>query len=394
MDKMIILQSDLKKRQATDIEQEELDRRTQADEPLFDTEPEVETQPEVEKEEVVEEAEEIVEEEEEVKEEETPEEEVVEETVEEVEEKAVVEEPSENILEAQITEYATEKNIDVEEARKVIEGEHAIAEKYGKDPLKLARAYRERQSMADKDKAEASAEVERVNAQNDAYARELEKARFDVQMSGDFKIEEFSKDVNGKPYTREDVVNSYRKAYPSMTAESEDDAVYDMAKRDMLSSMRSEAKANMAKQEGAVTKRKVELLETLSDDVKPFIADIKNIVDKYPAEGLLQMKDLEDVSRWARGNKANIESIEKEAEERGYKRAMESKKILGEKKTPTGQPKVKTKIKDVSLTDKQKEEALNMFERDPISEEKKYEHYKEILDHDKAFRASLNKKEA
>ena len=68
MDKMIILQSDLKKRQATDIEQEELDRRTQADEPLFDTEPEVETQPEVEKEEVVEEAEEIVEEEEEVKE--------------------------------------------------------------------------------------------------------------------------------------------------------------------------------------------------------------------------------------------------------------------------------------------------------------------------------------
>ena len=56
--------------------------------------------------------------------------------------------------------------------------------------------------------------------------------------------------------------------------------------------------------------------------------------------------------------------------------------------------KVKKVVKDHGLTEKQKKEVLDMFDRDPIPEETKYEYYKEIIAHDKKIKEQDKTKEA
>lgn len=432
-EKIVIRKSELEKRQPTVEEQEEIDRRISAEEEIFDPEEEKKEEPEEKEEEAKEEEsseEEEQEEEEEQKEgDEEKKEEKSEEGEEEQEEKEVdlmkafeeadeqgkrdmiIEKevalsqeqdeeakkqlqsdldqmrekadikPEKDKIDAEIQAYLKEnEGVSEEDARKVVEGEIAIADKYGRDPLKIARAYRHQQSEFSK---------------ADTRARELEETnkrlQLEVNMSKDFKPEELFS-TEDKKVTREDVIDAYRKSYPKVTEEKEDEEVYEMAKRDTIQELRHQDAAQQKEMASRAGEKRRKLIAELPEDAQKYKGDLEALVSRVPDGRVIQDDyDLQDAIYWCKGRE--FDKAVKSAEEKGYRRALENKRIVGNA-SPAAKASSKTKKQKAkyNLTEAQKREAERMFESDPIPVEKKYELYQEIVDHNKAIEEAQKKK--
>ena len=130
---------------------------------------------------------------------------------------------------------------------------------------------------------------------------------------------------------------------------------------------------------GKAKEKRVEVLGTLTEAEKEYSSDIKGLLEKTPDATIMHEDwSFDDVKSWARGKYYTPEKME-EIRKDSFKKGQEEAKILGLKeKDARGHSSGKTPVKKTtaaSLTEEQKEQALNMFRIEGISDDKKYEMY-------------------
>lgn len=296
-------------------------------------------------------------------------------TAEEKTRKGEIQKAHEEAFNAKVKEYAAKEKITEEEARKDLESEKKILEKYKAEPEKLARTVLSTQRAYTRLQNEIKAEKERA-----------------ASAIGENEIV-----IQGKKYTfddaREQMIELFRDGNPKETEQLDDDTVFEKAKeswKGMVKAKRAEYQAEVAKTAAA---KKSELLAGIPESAKPYKGFIEEALKHAPDERVLQDDyDLTDIVLWARGQYYTDEKL-KELEEAGFRRGQERAKILGEKNEggraasgsggqPSNKPaeKVNPSEEVASLTDDQKQRALSMFQGiDHWNEDRKYLEYVDHL---------------
>jgi len=278
-------------------------------------------------------------------------------------------------FEKEIKEYSQKHGMPEDVARKVIEGEKAISEKYANDPKKLSRAYRHQQS-----------EYSRIHEEN-----KLLKEQVQADFMNPPKVI-----LAGKAYTQEEaqevLIAAYRKEHQEQTEDLEDAEVWAIARKEIKSAYENERKERVSEQGRLAAQKKLELLTSLSEsDDKKFLSEIKPILEQTSDAQILSSHfDLTDMLLWAKGKSYDKEL--KEAEERGFKRGQEQAKILGEK-PPVGGGTASAKKSEASkLSDSDMKRANEMFGDMGLTKEQIIEYYKEHLKEMKEIDNKTNKK--
>jgi len=247
--------------------------------------------------------------------------------------------------------YMDENSISEKQAREELEHIAKIQEKYAKDPVKMGKAL---------------LNLNRAYSDSQAKLKEITETPKENQLMLDGKL-------LSPEESREKMVEMYRKAYPKLTEDLDDDKVHELS----VAEYKKEYARFVEKQKVKITSdaasKRDELIKSLREEDKPFLKDIKAILDKTEdSEIFAKDFDFADYVYWARGR--NFHKVLKEREDAAYKRGLEQKKILGAKPDGTGaEPKGSAKGgKTVTLTDDEKVRALAMYESLQIPESEKF----------------------
>jgi len=292
-------------------------------------------------------------------------------------EKKEEEEPE--TVEDEIKAFMEEKEVTEEIAREVFDGREAILKKYENNPKKLAMAFRSMHQQYSKTKNDL-----------DNTAKALKQVEFNTKF-GEMKPEDILVHPDGKNLTREEVVEKYRESYPGLTDPMEDDAVYDLCKKEVFQKV-SEAKTKAsATLKSDATAKRTELISDLALDAEPYKEGIKEMLDNCSDNQVMgEGFDLEDIVLWTKGK--DFDKSVKEAEKRGYKRGLEQRQIMGERTSPGSSGHGRTKKVDAGdpkahgLTAEDKTAAEELYSNDKIPLERKYELYADILRNDEKFK--------
>ena len=271
--------------------------------------------------------------------------------------KAEAEKLAKEAFEKDVLIYMDENSMSEQQARDELEHIGKIQEKYGKDPVKMGKTLLHLQR---------------------AYGESQEKLKqlSDVPKEGQIVW-------NGKTLSmeesREKLIEMYRGAYPKITEDLDDEKIHELA----VTEYKKEYARFVEKQKTEVATKAVakreELLATLREEDKPFLKDIKAILDRTEdSEVFAKDFDFSDYVYWARGR--NFHKVLKEREDAAYKRGLEQKKILGAKPDgsntePKGSPKPG---KSVSLSESDKTRALAMYQSLEITDVEKFKMYQEF----------------
>ncbi|MBD3352828.1 MAG: hypothetical protein GF364_15180 [Candidatus Lokiarchaeota archaeon] len=260
-----------------------------------------------------------------------------------------------------VIEYAQENNMSEEEAREVIEGEFAIADKYNNDIYKLARAHRSQQSGYSK-----------LELQNKLLQERLEENFLNPQ-----KVV-----LNGKEYTPDEaqkvLTEAYREAHPEKTEDLEDDEVWKLARSEVNAQQEKVRSQRIREIAEKASKKRVEIIsDIVSSDNNKYLADIKPLLQEIPDTQLVSSAfDIKDILTYVKGK--HYERDIKGAEERGYKRGLEEAKILGAKK-PVGTEKPVLKKASTPLSEQDMQRAHEMFGEMGLTKEQIIQFYKDYL---------------
>ena len=282
------------------------------------------------------------------------------------------EEEKQKELEGEVDAYALEHNVSKEDARKDVESISKIVENFKGDSKKIAKSYHHLQRIATKTQEELKA---LRNAPPAPVAEPTIKGITEAIENGDLLLD-------GKKATRDAVIERYRIKNRDLGDDVSDETVMKLIAKDIISGYDSWKKDNLTKLSSSAKEKKETLLNGLSEKDKAYLPIIKPIIDAHTdAQIMSENYNLKDFIQWAKG--ADTEAREKAAEDRGFKRGVEARKILGEIKKPAeGSPKAKGDSK-TTLTDAQKKDAEEMFSNDPIPLARKYELYEDIVKKDK-----------
>ncbi len=290
-------------------------------------------------------------------------------------------------LEAEIKEYATEHSMSEDDARKDLETIGKTVESYKGDSRKLAKSYLHAQRMAVKTKEELKA------LKNAPPPLQSKEATMKSLVDG---IEAGKMPVNGKPAPKEDVIAAYRKMNPDIAGdEVSDDTIVRLVARDVSRDLADRRQENLSKLTGEAKEKKAKLISELSEADKKYLPTMKAMLDSNTdAQIMSEDYSLDDYIFWAKGK--DSVAREKEIEERGFKRGAEARKILGEIKKPAeGKARTKSSVKggkDFGLSADQKKEAEELFEGNNVPLSRKYELFAEVVDDEKK-REEKKKKE-
>ena len=282
------------------------------------------------------------------------------------------EEEKQKELEGETDAYALEHNVSKEDARKDIESISKIVDNFKSDPKKLAKSLHHLQRFASKTQEELKA---LRNAPPAPTSEPTVKGIVEAIENGEVLLD-------GKKASSEAVISRYRAKNRDLGDDVSDETVMKLVAKDMIAGYESWKKDNLTKLSSAAKEKKETLLNELSEKDKAYLPIIKPIIDAHTdAQIMSENYNLKDFIQWAKGQ--DTEAREKTAEERGFKRGVEARKILGEIKKPIeGSPKTKGDAKTI-LTDAQKKDAEEMFSNDPIPLARKYELYEDIVKKDK-----------
>ena len=300
------------------------------------------------------------------------------ETEEEVKNREKAEAEAKEVLDKEVKDYASENKVSEEEARKELEHISKVGEKYGNDPKKLSKAnlHLQRDYVKAQEQLKAGSRPKPLKAE-------------EIPLEGMVKlIEEGKLTSNGKALTKEHILESFRKQYSDITEGLEDDKVIKMAAKELREKFVENDKEQLSKISDLAKTRRTELINTLPEEDKEFLPKIQPILENTPDVQVIQEGyGLEDLIRWARGDKDAFKKSVDEAYQRGLKKGKEEAKIVGEKTLiGDGKPPVKTDTKSSkisALTAKQRERALDMYDTDAMTEEQKFLAYIEYIESDK-----------
>lgn len=275
------------------------------------------------------------------------------------------------------------EKVSEEQAKEILVKDKATSEKFGNDSIKLARGYRNLQSRATKAEEQAK--------QYEYTLKQLEDQQIsNVNMTADVIKQKIVngqfKDNKGNVRSEGEIVEAFRRQYPTLSREKEDDECLTMA-AEKIKEAWNEGIQNIQRQNASqATEKRRELLSNLSDNDKEFEPVIKNMLEKSSDSQVLSpVFDLKDIIQWAKGAKfddlnAQIKQKEQEAYERGLKKGQEEAKILGER-TPApqvqrGARKTSSLARELNTAEQQR--ARDMFDHLDVSDREKFKLYIEV----------------
>ncbi len=278
---------------------------------------------------------------------------------------------AEEAFQKEAEEYAKENEISVEQARQELESEVSIAKKYENDPRKLARAYRNIQTLYSKNESE----LKKIQAEPEILA--------EGEMV--FRGKRYTKDQ-----TRAILIDAYRKDHKEQSEAMDDDEVYQTA-IDQLKKRGGElAKAEVERVKAEAIKRRTDHISGLPESDKKFSSEVKEIIEMIPDHAVTNDNfSIKDTVFWVKGKHydEDLSKAVKEAEERGYKRGTEERKIIGERPPVGGGAAPKKKEAGAeSLTSEEKERALEMYQSIANkTDEEKYAMFVEYKKHEQGI---------
>lgn len=281
-------------------------------------------------------------------------------------------------IEEEAKALAIEKNISLDDAKAVIEKETAIAEKYGNDPKKLARAYRENQSAYDKLKTQNKALQE-------AQIMPLEKVPTETEVIALIKKGAL-KDERGAVITEESIVETYRKEHSDIADDLEDDKILKLAAHDIVQNVAKDKKELVGKVKEAAKVKRDKCMSLLPETDKHLESQIKEAIDNM--SDLTVVSDtfnFNDIVRWARGSNENIASLVKKAREEGIKIGKESPVIEGVVPSESGGGRTPAK-KSQSISTEELRRAHEMFDGTGMTEKEMIKAYLEDKEHEESLK--------
>lgn len=278
---------------------------------------------------------------------------------------------AEEAFQKEAEDYAKENDITVDQAKQELESDLGIAKKYENDPRKLARAYRNIQTLYSKTDSE------------------LKKIKSEPEILAEGEMVFRGKRYN-KEQTRAILIDAYRKDHKEQSESMDDDEVYQTAIGELKKRGSELAKAESDKIAAEAIKKRTDHISGLSESDKKFGDEVKEIIEMIPDHAVINENfSIKDTVFWVKGKHYDddLSKAVKEAEERGYKRGTEERKIIGER-PPVGSgsaPKKKSAGVE-TLTPEEKDRALTMYQSvSNKSDEEKYAMFAEYKKHDQAI---------
>lgn len=269
-----------------------------------------------------------------------------------------------------VTAYAEKHRLTVDEAKEELDKIAKVKAQYKNDPDEMARALRSK----DREYSKLRNEVEKAKPKEQVFKR-MNEDQFYAWAQERFKnpaADMVTADGENK------LVAEYRRKYPAKSEIMSDDAVIE----EIISESYRQYELVATKKEAevvqtAATKRE-EIVKEIAESDKRFIPYVKAVLQKTSDVDLLEDGfDIEMAINLAKG--ARYDADIKEAEERGYRRAMQKPTIAGAKSTTGGAPAAKSdKPAAPSLNDQQKRRAVAMFSF--LSEDEAYKAFRETYE--------------
>ena len=298
------------------------------------------------------------------------------------------EEGRKKAFDAEVKAYMAETEVSEEAARKDLESIGKIVENFKGDPKKLAKSHLHMQRLQARTTDELKAAKER--SEQAAMPEITIKSLTEMVEKGELKSK-------GKPVTREDMIERYRDQNSDAAEGLEDEVVFRMACQHLKGHIEGVRRDSVSQVGVQAVEKRTKLMAGLSAEDKKFLPQIKVVMKNYADSYVMTDEfDIENTIRWARGEKKLFSTAVKDAEERGFKRGTEARKILGEIKQPgegSGtKPKKGPGTNKSTLSDAEKRRAEETFENNNIPLDRKYELYAEILEHEKQLTESQKEK--
>ncbi len=263
--------------------------------------------------------------------------------------------------EAYLAEYAKKTGLSPEDAKAEVESLRAISKKYGDDPVKLAKAYREVQSAYDKQKVTASSNV------NPAVAAIVANPRSHV-------VGEVNKNA-------EKLITEFREQNPARSRDMDDEQVTEEIVERATFALKSQIRDYEIQVKRDAGNKREEFLNSLAEADRSLLPQIKPILEQLPDYQVVGAGfKFEDLVYYAKGK--SVDRLVKEAEDRIHKQyASKDRKIVGEIAKPSQTTKVKQtpeQSKGALMSKWQKDQALQMFASSPMSDDEKFAAYLDL----------------
>jgi len=259
-----------------------------------------------------------------------------------------------------VQDWADKHQLTVEQAKEDLEKTKAVVGKY-KSPEEMARALRLIQSEHDKLKNETSKQEHPV----------ITPA---VQVDPRVEINQYvSKNA-------ENLLAEYKRVYPAKSEVLTEEAILEDIADRYYGRYQTWANDQLSVIKQNASNKREEALNSLSQEDKQFLPEIKPVLQSMSNDQVLSKEfDIKELIAWAKGK--NIDKLIKEAEERGYKRAKgEGSKIIAQ--IPQGRSESKSINKKpsgtISLSNHQKDRALEMFDGTSMTDDEKFQAFAEL----------------
>jgi len=276
-----------------------------------------------------------------------------------------------------IKTFADKHKLTIDQAREELEHISKIKDKYKDDDRELPLAYLNIQ------RAYTKASEDLKKAQEAAPIKAIEKASDDDIIKD---IIDAGKITNkGNPMTRKDVIAAYRQTHEKQTENAEDEAVLYMAANQIRQGLISQRTTQLQEMKIKAKDKRIEIINSIEDKDKDFSETVKEVINNHSDEAILfDSFSVQDIIRWAKGEKydalvsGHADEIKK-AHDEGYRKGKEDAKILGVKGSGTTPKDGGKGPKTVTLTDAEKNEALDMFDTPSMTDDEKYAAYQDVL---------------
>lgn len=262
---------------------------------------------------------------------------------------------------AYIAEYARSNNLSPEEAKEEVTKLKAITAKYGNDPVKLAKAYREVQSAYDKQKVQASSNV------NPAVAAIAANPR-------NFAMGEVKQN-------QEKWVEAYRQENPARSRDMDDEQVVEALVEIRASMLKNKIGEYEVRLKRDASSKREEFISGIAEADRRYLPEIKPVLEQLPDHQIISDTfRFDDLVSWAKGK--SVDRLVKEAEDRIHKQyEAKDRKIVGEISKPAQSTKVKQtteQSKSNGMSKWSKDQALQMFASANMTDDEKFEAYLEV----------------
>ncbi len=177
------------------------------------------------------------------------------------------------------------------------------------------------------------------------------------------------------------LINEFREQNPARSRDMDDEQVTEEIVERGTYAIKNQIRDYEVQLKKEAANKREEYLSSIPESDRRFLPEIKPILEQLPDHQVIsQGFNFKDLVRWGKGGM--VDQLIKEAEDRIHRQyETKDRKIVGEVARSSQTTKVKQtpeQSKASGLTKYQKDQALQMFQSAPMSEDEKFEAYLEV----------------